>query len=373
MTSHYMKVKDMPDSNLGEERHVMTAPAPTEAVAKVRRLSDNQPTTFTARIKDNLQYIRGRGSLEISVILILVILGFAIASLANPSGFPFLSPNNLSGVISQNIPVLAILGIGTGILMIAGEFDLSLGAAIGFTAIAFIRISEAFGWGWGLIAGVGSGIVIALINGLIVIITKIPSFIATLGMGFFWTGASIFVNGTSPALLRKSKDDVLVALFAGDYGLFRSQFVWMIIVGILAWFFLHRHKLGNHIFAVGGNANAAKAISINPNKVKLMSFAIFGACVGFAAILISVRTSAMQPGSTADYTLIAVAAAVVGGTSLLGGRGAIIGMIVGAALIRIIENGLILAKAPGFYIQLFVGLIIVVAAIFNKLMEGKAS
>jgi simple sugar transport system permease protein len=95
--------------------------------------------------------------------------------------------------------------------------------------------------------------------------------------------------------------------------------------------------------------------------------------VGLASILISVRTSSMQSGSTEDYTLMAIAAAVVGGTSLLGGRGTIIGMIVGAALIRIIENGLILGKAPGFYIQLFVGLIIVVAAIFNKLMEGKAS
>jgi simple sugar transport system permease protein len=351
---------------------VLTATLETGALPRVRRLSDNQPTTTAEKIKDYIRYTRGRGALEIGVILSIVLAGFIVTSLVNPA-FPFLSANNLSGVVSQSIPVLAILGIGVGILMISGEFDLSLGASIGVSSITFINISNVAGWGWGVLAGVAAAVSIAVINGLIVVLTKIPSFIATLGMAFFWTGASIFINGTAPALLRKGKDEALVTLFAGDFGFFRSQLVWMVLVGVVAWFFLHRHKLGNHIFAVGGNASAARAISINPLKVKLLSYALFGAMVGLASILISVRTSSMQPGSTEDYTLMAIAAAVVGGTSLLGGRGTIIGMIVGAALIRIIENGLILGKAPGFYIQLFVGLIIVVAAIFNKLMEGKAS
>lgn len=356
------------------EQHVLTAPLSTTSIAaQTRTLSDSVPTTFGGRFRDTIRYTRGRGSLEIGVILALVLTGFIIAGLVAPASFPFLSSSNLSGVISQSIPVLALLGIAAGILMIAGEFDLSLGASLGFTAIVFIRVSESIGWGWGVLAGIGSGIAIALINGLIVVVTKIPSFIATLGMGFFWVGASFFVNGTAPAILSGAKDDVLTTLFVGDFGFFRAQLLWLIVIGVIGWFFLHRHKLGNHIFAVGGNAQAAKAISINPARVKLLAFGIFGALVGFAGVLISVRTTSMQPGSTLDYTLMAIAAAVVGGTSLLGGRGTIIGMIIGAALIRIIENGLILAKAPGFYIQLFVGLIIVVAAIFNKLMEGKAS
>ncbi|MDR7187110.1 simple sugar transport system permease protein [Microbacterium trichothecenolyticum] len=353
--------------------HVLTAPAPTETVITGRRLSDNTPQTFAARFRENIQYSRGRGALEIGVIVALVLVGFIIAGLVAPSEFPFLSASNLSGVISQSIPVLALMGIAAGILMIAGEFDLSLGANVGFTAIVFINVSESAGWGWGIIAGLATGTSIALVNGLIVVLTRIPSFIATLGMGFFWVGASIFVNGTSPAILVDGKDDLLVAIFAGDFGFFRSQLLWLIVIGFVMWSFLHRHKLGNHIFAVGGNPSAAKAISIKPNSVRLLAFGVFGLLVAFAAILISVRTGSMQPGSTDDYTLMAIAAAVVGGTSLDGGRGSIIGMVIGAALIRLIENGLILAKAPGFYIQLFVGLIIVIAAIFNKLMEGKAS
>ena len=151
--------------------------------------------------------------------------------------------------------------------------------------------------------------------------------------------------------------------------------MWLILIGVIAFFFLQRRKYGNHIFAVGGNAAAAKAISISPNRVKLMAFGIEGLMVGFASILFVARIPSVQPGGSAtqDFTLFAVAAAVVGGTSLLGGRGTILGMIIGAALIEVIKNGLILGNAPGFYLQLFVGVTIVVAAIFNRFMEGKAS
>lgn len=353
---------------------VLVAPLATQGIHQPqpgRRLADNVAVTRGDRFRENLRYTRGRGALEIGIITAVVFVAFSITSLLAPTAFPFLSESNLSGVISQSIPVYAILSIGAGILMITDEFDLSLGANIGFSAIVFIRVTESAGWPIGALVGIAAAVSIALINGVVVIATKIPSFIATLGLGFFWLGASYFVNGTAPAVL--ASDDGLKTLFAGDFGFFRSQLIWMILIGVVAWVFLHRHKVGNHLFAVGGNAAAAKAISINPVRVKLLAFALLGLMVGVAAILISVRTSAMQPGTTQDYTLLAIAGAVVGGCSLNGGRGSITGMIVGAALIQLIQNGLILAKAPGFYVQLFVGLLIVVAAVFNKLMEGKAS
>lgn len=364
----------MPNENKKTKEPIIQAPAATEAI-QVKRLSDNQPKTGLAALKYNLQFVRGRGAFEIGIVLAVLLIGYVAASIANPAGFSFLNPNNLSGVVSQAIPVLAILGLAAGILMIAGEFDLSLGPAITFNAIVFIKISEAFGLLAGVLAGIASGVFIALVNGLIVVITKIPSFIATLGMSFFWAGASILMNGTTPAMISAAKREGLMEfLFAKDFGLFRSQLVWLIVIGVLAWLFMHRHRWGNHIYAVGGNAAAAQAISINPNKVKLMAFGIYGALVGFASILIAVRTSSMQPGGTAteDFTLFAIAAAVVGGTSLNGGRGSVIGIIFGAALIELIKNGLILGKAPGFYITLFVGVTIVIASVFNKLMEGKA-
>jgi simple sugar transport system permease protein len=364
----------MSNENKPGKGPILQAPLATEAI-QMRRLSDQKPKTGFAAFKYNLQFMRGRGALEIGVVLAVILFGYITAAIINPSGFSFLNPNNLSGVVSQAIPVLAILGLAAGILMIAGEFDLSLGPAITFNAIVFIKASEAFGLGVGVLAGITSGVAIALVNGAIVVITKIPSFIATLGMSFFWAGASILMNGTTPAIISaENRAGAMEFLFAHDFGLFRSQLIWLIVVGVLAWFFMHRHRYGNHIYAVGGNAAAAQAISINPKKVKMMAFGIYGGLVGFASILIAVRTSSMQPGGTAteDFTLFAIAAAVVGGTSLNGGRGSVIGIIFGAALIELIKNGLILGKAPGFYITLFVGITIVIASVFNKLMEGKA-
>lgn len=363
----------MPEDSTAHATEVTAVTLDPEVRSTKRRLADSQPTTRVGKWKEDLYYVRGRGALEISIVYLLILVAFTVMSLQNSTDFPFFSSFNLSGVLSQNIPVLAVLAIGAGVLMITGEFDLSLGAAIGFSAIVFIRVANAHGWPLAFAAALASAIGIALTNGLIVVLTRIPSFIATLGMSFFWTGASIYVNGLTPAVLVEDGHHTGVSIFAGNHGYFRSQLIWLIVIGVVAWFLLHRHRLGNKVYAVGGNAAAAKAVSIKPNVVRLQAFAFMGLMVGIASVLIAVRTADMQPGTTGDYTLLAIAAAVVGGCSLTGGRGSVFGMVIGAALILTIENGLLLGKAPGFYVQLFLGVSIVVAAVFNKFMEGKAT
>jgi ribose/xylose/arabinose/galactoside ABC-type transport system permease subunit len=164
----------------------------------------------------------------------------------------------------------------------------------------------------------------------------------------------------------------MVDVFAGDLGWIHSQVIWLLVIGAISWLFLHRHRFGNKIYAVGGNRAAAAAVSIKPNAVRLQAFAMLGVMTGIVGVLIAVRTGTMQPATTEDYTLLAFAAAVVGGCSVSGGRGTIIGMIVGAVLIVTIQDLLILGQAPGFYVQLFVGVFIVAAATINNLMEGKA-
>jgi simple sugar transport system permease protein len=362
----------------GGEHHVMTAPLQTEAVKTIRRLADNQPTTFVGRIRNNLQFIRGRGAFEISLVTIGLLVAYSIWSISAPEDFRFLTAQNLSGVLTQSIPLLGILAIAVGVLMIAGEFDLSLGYALAFSAVVFVRVTDVTNIWVGIVAAIATGAGVALINGVIVVVTKIPSFIATLGMGFFWGGAGLFVNGPNQVALDPeymNDGNPFHFAFAQDFGWFRSQIVWLVLVGAIAWLFLHRHKLGNHIFAVGGNPAAAKAISINPNRVKLLSFGIYGSLVGLAAVMFMARIPSVSPSgsTTQDYTLFAIAAAVVGGTSLVGGKGSITGMVVGAALIELIKDGLILGFDAGIYLQLFVGLTIVLASVFNKYMEGKAS
>jgi simple sugar transport system permease protein len=339
------------------------------AASQRRTLADSAPTSRLGDLGDKLTYLRGRGALEIGIIFVLVQIACIIWWWFDLS-FPYLSSQNL-GVLTQSIPVLGILAVGVGILMVAGEFDLSLGANFTFSALVYVRW---YSGGHPIIAFVlallvGTGI--AVLNGVIVTRFRIPSFIATLGMGFFWTGAALFYNGTSSAQM--AAGPTLTGIFTKGIGGIRGQLIWLIIIGAAFWVLLHRHRIGNHITAVGGNAAAARAISINPTRVKLLSFGILGFLTAFAAILTSIRTETIQPGSGEPFTLLAVAAAVVGGTSLLGGKGSVLGMIFGGALILTIQNRLQLGGAPGYYLTLFVGLIIVVASILNRLIEGGAT
>jgi simple sugar transport system permease protein len=338
-----------------------------------RRLADNQPTTFMEKVKDNIYYMRGRGALEIGLIYVALLAFYLVLYSTDSAGFPFFSSQNLTGTITQAIPTLALLAIGVGVLMVAGEFDLSVGFVLSFAGIVFIKVAEQQGWVAGFFAAVLAATCAHTINGLITVYTRIPSFIATLGMGFVWKGASIYAISDMPAVLIQGRTETFTKIFAGDFGFFRAQLVWLLVLGAIAWFLLHRHRAGNKVYAVGGNAAAAKAVSIKPNIVKLQSFAFLGVMVGIVSVLIAARSGSMQPTSTENMTLLAIAAAVVGGCSLTGGRGTIIGMVLGAAIIQSISNGLLLANAPGFYQEAFLGVAIVVAAIFNKFMEGKAT
>ncbi|MGN9847143.1 ABC transporter permease [Nonomuraea sp. H19] len=316
-----------------------------------------------------LRLVRGRGALEIGIIFALVQIGCVVAYLVAPDSFPYLSEANFN-VLSQSIPVLAILAIGAGVLMIAGEFDLSLGMNYTFCALVFIHWYSDGNVAGAFVVTFAMGIGIALLNGVIVTRFKIPSFIVTLGMMLFWDGAALFYNGTSAA--RMQRGETLQTVFAGQVGPFRGQVVWLVLVAVFFWVLMHRHKLGNHIFAVGGNESAARAISINPTRIKLIAFGILGLCVALAAILVAVRTQSVQPGTGRGMELQAIAAAVVGGVALRGGKGSVLGMVLGAALILVLQDILLLSGAPGFYLNLFIGVIIVFAAVFNRLIEGKA-
>ncbi|WP_220137719.1 ABC transporter permease [Streptomyces himalayensis] len=345
-------------------------PAVDGTAVHKRNLADSAPTSTTGRLTERLRQMRGRGAMEIGVIFVLLQIGCIVYYLVDPQGFPYLEKANFN-VLSQSIPVLAILAIGAGILIIAGEFDLSLGANFTFCALVFTRwySDGASPWtatGMALITGIS----IALLNGILTTKAKIPSFIVTLGMMLFWEGAALFYNGTTATLMVPS--ETMKAIFAGDLGFFRGQVIWLLVLGGLFWLMVHRHRLGNHIFAVGGNPAAARAISINPARVKIIAFCILGLCVAIAAILTAVRTGSVQPGSGRGLELRAIAAAVVGGVSLSGGRGSVLGMVLGAALILTVQDILLLGGAPGFYLDLFVGLIIVAAAFFNRMIEGKA-
>lgn len=293
------------------------------------------------------------------------------AALIWPDDFRYLSPQNLT-ILMKAIPVLGCLALGAGLLMIAGEFDLSIGSVYAFTAILTATMVGA-----GLSAfvaaplGILAGAAIGLSNGFITLRFGLPSFIVTLGALLFWRGAALLYNGA--VQVRFDPEPAFTALFSGTLLGINAAFLWLLALVAAFHVLLHRHRFGNHVFATGGNRAAATAIGIRTGRVKMAAFAIAGAMAAVAGILATTRVGSVQPGQGAGLELQAIAACVIGGLSLNGGRGSILGIFLGVMLVHTITDVLLLLRAPGFYLDMFIAVLIVVAAAFNHLIERRGS
>jgi ribose/xylose/arabinose/galactoside ABC-type transport system permease subunit len=305
--------------------------------------------------------------LNVLIVFVAVQVLCIAGGLIFPDSFRYLSAANIS-VQLKAIPVLGIMALGVGVLMIAGEFDLSVGANYSFTAIVLASVVQS---GWPVYVVVPLvlvlGAVIGLINGLVTLRFNIPSFITTLGSMLFWRGTTLLYNGASSVRFRP--DQLFVSLAAGSIGPVEAAFVWLVVLSLIFWAMLHHHKLGNHFYAVGGNKQAATAIGINPNRTKLIAFGLAGFCAAFAGMLATTRVGSIVPGSGLGLELQAIAACVIGGLALTGGRGTILGIVLGAAMMYTIQDVLLLVRAPGFYLDIFVGALIVMAVIFNEMVR----
>lgn len=342
----------------------------TETVTRETGTSVRPVTNLSSRFGEWFRYIRGRGALEIGIIFVVVQIGSIIYYLIDRDGFPYLSAANLK-VWGQSVPVLALLAMGAGVLMVAGEFDLSMGSLYVFSELIFLTWVK--GGNNPIIAiavAMLAVVAMAVLNGYLTTRFLVPSFIVTLGAMLFWEGGATYYTDNSPQIIQKG--GTLTTVFNGQFLGIQAQVYWFVGIGTVLWLLLHRHKLGNHLLAVGGNEAAAKAISVNPKKIKLIAFGIMGALVAFAGIMSAVRVGSAQAGQGREVPLRAIAAAVVGGTALRGGKGSVLGMAIGAALIFWIQDMILLSDLDAFYLDAFIGLIIVFAAITNRLFEGKA-
>jgi|TARA_Y100001934_G_scaffold140727_1_gene169632 simple sugar transport system permease protein len=288
-----------------------------------------------------------------------------IAGLLYPENFRYLNPANIA-VLLKSMSALGIMAIGVGILMISGEFDLSVGTLYTFCAIVTATMVKEYALSpyLAMIIGIIVGIIAGLIHGNIVNRFTIPSFIVTLGAMLLWKGGTLLYHGAK-SLRYKYESETYKTVLTGDIGVIDASFLWFIGVGIVFYFIVHHHKIGNHFFAVGGNPEAAIAIGINPKRVKLIAFSIAGGCAALSGVVAMSRVGSVQPGGGLGLELEAIAACVIGGCALMGGRGSILGIMLGTALIYTIQDLLLLLRAPGFYFEMFVGGLIVLAVIIN--------
>jgi len=316
-------------------------------------------------MKKFIDNIRSKPAGGILLLFCTIQIVAIIAGLLYPENFRYLNPANIA-VLLKSMSALGIMAIGVGILMISGEFDLSVGTLYTFCAIVTATMVKEYALSpyLAMIIGILVGIIAGLIHGNIVNRFTIPSFIVTLGAMLLWKGGTLLYHGAK-SLRYKYESETYKTVLTGDIGVIDASFLWFIGVGIVFYFIVHHHKIGNHFFAVGGNPEAAIAIGINPKRVKLIAFSIAGGCAALSGVVAMSRVGSVQPGGGLGLELEAIAACVIGGCALMGGRGSILGIMLGTALIYTIQDLLLLLRAPGFYFEMFVGGLIVLAVIIN--------
>jgi putative xylitol transport system permease protein len=282
-----------------------------------------------------------------------------VAILALSNEF-FMTWNNWTNIIRQTA-INGILAIGVTFVILAKGIDLSVGsiaALSGAVAASFVVTPDPAGMGIAIIVGVAVGTVLGLFNGACVAWLKLPAFVVTLGMLSVARGlAYIFTDGRPISNLAPE----FLWLGSGYLLGIPVPIVVLAIVFAACWFVLRHTVFGRHVYAVGGSPHAARTGGIRVNRVIMTTYMVSGFLAAVAGMILTARTTAALPQAGVAYELDAIAAVVIGGTSLSGGRGTLVGTLMGALIIGTINNGLDLMGVSSYYQQVVKGLIIIAA------------
>ena len=302
----------------------------------------------------------------VAVVFFGLLVACIVAGLLLPDRFFFLYRGNLSLVL-RAIPTFGIVALGVGLLMIAGEFDLSVGSvyvaapfAMAFAFAAGVPLPLAILLAFAIAIGVG------LVNAFITLRFGVPSFITTLGMLFIVRTAAPFIVGYRRSLTFRPPAEFKAILTGNVFGIVPAQIVWFLGLALIAYLILNRHFLGNRFFAAGGDSRAARFAGINVALTKTLAFVLASVFATISGIFNVTRLSNAQTNPQLFIELFAVAICVMGGLSLFGGRGAVVGIVLGAALLQLVQDAIILARLPGFYLDMFVGMMIVLGVVLNQ-------
>jgi len=318
-----------------------------------------------------MRYRLRQSAIFIAVIFAVTQIGSIVYALARSNSFPYLSKPNLVTAF-QEVPLVGIAAIGVAILMIAGEFDLSIGANAIFTSMIMAQLKAGGTPVWvAALIGLAVGAGIGLLNGILTLTLHIPSFITTLGTLGIWSAATLYFHGSSSETFLSS--GAFQTFTSGQFGWIPSETDWLIVLGLVFWLVLQRTSIGNHILASGGNRTAAVASGVNVVRAKLVAFTIAGGLAAISGILEASRVQSISPGDTTTLPLEAIAAAVIGGVILTGGTGSIVGAVLGAALVYWIQDVLLLNAAPGYYLTAFVGALTILAASSYEMFRRRNS
>ncbi len=305
--------------------------------------------------------------------LILLLVMLVVFTSINPA---FMSLTNISNALTFTVE-LGLIALAMTLLMTSGEFDLSVGSVFGFTPVVMwtlfntgtMSLFPAF------VLAIFVALAIGMFSGLFVTRLNIPSFLVTLGMLLVVRGSALWLTSGFPQRTWKAGEQWLAELLVGDFyigGLrIYMSLIWFILIAVIFHLLLTRSRFGNWIQATGGNAGAARNRGVPIKRVKLLLFMLCSAMAGLAGVISSIRVSAANPNSGMGYELEVIAMVVIGGTVLTGGRGTIIGTVLGVLILRLMRNGIVLIGVPGLAYNIFIGTIILGMMALHAALERR--
>lgn len=302
----------------------------------------------------------------------LLVVEIAAFSLRSPA---FLSAGNISNLLAFT-PELGMITLGMTLLMTAGEFDLSVGSVFGFAPIIMWTLynTHLAPLGVGFVVALLFAVIVGLANGWFVTYLKIPSFLVTLGMLLVVRGTALYITDGFPQRTWTA-DSPLMRILVGEFSIgglsIYSSLLWFILFAVILGYILTQSKVGNWIQAAGGNPEAARARGVKVTQTKIALFVLSAVISAWAGVTSSIRVSAANPNSGTGYELEVIAMVVIGGTALTGGRGTIVGTVIGVLILRTMRNGIVLVGVPGLAYNIFVGGIILAMMALHSWLERR--
>lgn len=313
-----------------------------------------------SRLKHYFEEYLGRSEALLALIFFIVAL-----SLLSPV---FLTLRNLMNVL-LHVSVIGIIAVGMSFVIIMGGIDLSVGSVLALSSVvAASFLKRGVPVGCGILIGLGTGTLCGFLNGLLITKGKLPPFIITLGMMGITRGLALIIAegrsiyGFPPSFLALGQ-----TLIGGQVPL--PAIVFLVVTGV-GHFLLFYTRLGRYALTIGDNEEAARVTGIHIVRIKLTFYAMSGMLAALGGLVFASRLNAAEPTAGYGYELDAIAAVVIGGTSLFGGQGTILGTLIGVLLVGVLRNGLNLMAVSPYYQQVAVGMALIAAVLLDRLGKG---
>ena len=298
--------------------------------------------------------------------LIIVSVGIGVAVYFKAGENLFFTGDNILTLLRQ-ASFNAIMAAGVSVVIITAGIDLSIGSvwALSSVVMAFVCVNKGLAWTLSVLVGLAVGLACGIVNGWGVTLLRIPPFVATLGMMSIARGLAEVITG---GFQISGLPDAFQWWGQGD--IFGVPVPVIVAVGIivLTWALLRFTRLGRYIYAVGGNEAAAHLSGVPVDRVKLFAYAYCGTLAALAGLLATARMGSVRPSDALGYELDAIAASVIGGISLMGGQGSVLGTAIGAALIGVLRNGMVLLDVSAFWQKVVIGIVIIIAVALDYLV-----